>query len=113
MVFAELHEHNRKFPVGLVSDGVNKLLILLLGIAINKNGIILIDQIEDGFYFKRMASTWKVIDKFAKENGTQIFATTHSKECLDALLPVIEENEDDFALLRASRSDDSIRFSIR
>jgi hypothetical protein len=112
IVFAELEGQRRRLPVGLISDGVNKLLGILLTIATSPNGTLLIDQIEDGFYFKKMASTWKVIHKFAKANGTQIFATTHSKECLDALLPVLEANEDDFALLRASRTDDSIRFSV-
>ena len=111
-VFAEIEGQSRRLPVGLISDGVHKLLSILLTIATKPKGTILIDQIEDGFYFKKMASTWKVIHKFAKANGTQIFATTHSQECLSALLPVLEANEEDFALLRASRSDDSIRFSV-
>ncbi len=111
-VFAEVEESHRKLPVGLISDGVNKLLSLLLGIANNRNGTILIDQIEDGFYFKKMPSTWRVIHSFAKENQAQVFATTHSQECLDALFPVLDANEEDFALLRASRSDGSIKFTV-
>jgi hypothetical protein len=111
-VFADIQGGARKFPVGLISDGINKLLSLLLGIAMMPNGTVLIDQIEDGFYFKRIPTIWKIIHKFAKANGTQIFATTHSQECLNALLPVLEANEEDFALLRASRSDNSIRFSV-
>ena len=111
-VFAEISGQKRKLPVGLISDGVNKLLSVLLAIASYPNGTLLIDQIEDGFYFKRLSSTWRVIHKFAKENGTQVFATTHSRECLDALSPVLEANEGDFALLRASRTDDSTKFSV-
>jgi AAA15 family ATPase/GTPase len=72
----------------------------------------LIDQIEDGFYFKKMPSIWKIIHRFAKEKRTQIFATTHSHECMNALLPVLEANEDDFALLRASRSGDAAKVSV-
>lgn len=111
-VFAEVQDQKRKFPLGLISDGVNKLLSLLLGIASIPNGTVLIDQIEDGFYFKRMPSIWWVLHSFAHENGTQIFATTHSKECLDALLPVLEANPDDLALLRASRSEQAVKFSV-
>jgi AAA15 family ATPase/GTPase len=87
----------------LISGGVNKLLSILVGIASHANGTVLIDQFEDGFYFKKLPSIWKTIHKFAKENGTQLFATTHSQECLNALLPVLEANEEDFALVRASR----------
>jgi predicted ATPase len=111
-VFAEVEGQRRKFPVGLISDGVNKLLSILLGIASFPNGTVLIDQIEDGFYFKKLPSIWKVIHEFAKENHTQIFATTHSGECLNALLPQLEMNEGDFALLRAARSDESTQFSV-
>ena len=103
MVFAAMESHNRKFPIGLISGGVNKLLSILVGIASHANGTVLIDQFEDGFYFKKLPSIWKTIHKFAKENGTQLFATTHSQECLNALLPVLEANEEDFALVRASR----------
>lgn len=111
-VFASIEGSKRKLPAALVSDGFNKLLGILLSIASASKGTLLIDQIEDGFYFKKLPSIWKVIHGFAKANNTQIFATTHSKECLDALLPVIEANENDFALLRATRADDSIRFSV-
>jgi len=102
-VFASIEGSKRKLPAALISDGFNKLLGILLSIASASKGTLLIDQIEDGFYFKKMASIWKVVHKFAKANGTQIFATTHSQECLDALLPVLEANEEDFALVRASR----------
>lgn len=111
-VFASIEGSKRKFPAALVSDGFNKLLSILLCVACASNGTLLIDQIEDGFYFKKMPSIWKIIHGFAKENATQIFATTHSKECLDALLPVIEKNEEDFALIRASRFENSIKFSV-
>lgn len=111
-VFASIEGSKRKLPAALVSDGFNKLLGILLSIANASKGTLLIDQIEDGFYFKKLPSIWKVIHKFAKENGTQVFATTHSQECLDALLPTLEANEGDFALLRASRTNGSIRFSV-
>jgi len=112
MVYAEVDGTSRKFPVALISDGVNKLLSILLAIANFPNGTVLIDQIEDGFYFKKMPSIWKVIRSFAKDNNTQIFATTHSQECLTALLPTLEANQEDFALLHASRAGDSARFTV-
>ncbi len=111
-VFASIEGSKRKLPASLVSDGFNKLLGFLLSIASASKGTLLIDQIEDGFYFKKLPSIWKTIHKLAKEKGTQIFATIHSQECLDALLPVLEENEEDFALVRASRSEDSIVFRV-
>jgi hypothetical protein len=111
-VFASLEGSKRKLPAALVSDGFNKLLGILLSIASASKGTLLIDQIEDGFYFKKLPSIWKIIHQFALEKGTQIFATTHSQECLSALLPVLEAHEDDFALLRASRSEGVSKLTV-
>jgi AAA15 family ATPase/GTPase len=102
-VFASLRGQEKKIPVGLLSDGVNKLMGILLGIAAYKGGTVLIDQIEDGFYYDRLASIWKLIYEFASVYSVQIFATTHSQECLQALLPILATNQNGFSLLRSER----------
>lgn len=111
-VFASVEGSKRKFPAALVSDGFNKLLSILLSIASASKGTLLIDQIEDSFYYKKLPSIWRVICRFAVEKDVQIFATTHSRECLEALLPIIEKNENDFALLRASKMNGASRIMV-
>jgi hypothetical protein len=110
MVFASLVGRREKLPVALISDGVNKLLSMLLAIASFPQGMILIDEFESGFYYKRLPSIWESVYAFARFNEVQIFATTHSQECLRALVPVLQKNAQDFCLLRAERPtpDDSI-----
>jgi hypothetical protein len=102
-VFASVRGSTKKLAVGLLSDGVNKLLSILLGIATYPGGTILIDQIEDGFYYDRFESIWKTIYSFAVLHHAQIFATSHSRECLRALLPVAQEHTSDLCLLRTKR----------
>jgi hypothetical protein len=107
VVFASFKGNRRKLPVALISDGINKLLGILLGIASFPKGSILIDQIEDGFYFDRMPSIWRTIYRFAQDNDAQIFATTHSMEFLNAMRDAIRGHEEDFALLHAQRENGS------
>ena len=104
-VFAKLTGHERKLPVALLSDGINKLMGILLGIASNKRGLVLVDQIEDGFYFERMPSIWRLIYRFALDNDVQVFATCHSLEFLKAMHEIMRGNEEDFALLHAYREN--------
>ena len=104
-VHASISGYERKIPVALLSDGINKLMGILLGIATYKNGLILIDQIEDGFYYDRLESIWRLIYRFATDNNVQLFVTTHSQDCLRALLPTLRGHTDDFCLLRAQRED--------
>ncbi len=105
MVFAAVRGKKRKIPVGLLSDGINRLLSLLVGIAYFGNGAVLIDQIEDGFYFTHFESIWKILRSFASNYNVQLFITTHSKECIEAIKPTLEEHAEDFRLLRAERND--------
>ncbi len=110
-VFATVRGTNKKLPVGLLSDGINKLLSILLGIASFSRGTVLIDQIEDGFYFDRLQSIWEIIHSFAVLHNVQVFATTHSRECLESLLPTVKNHTSDFCLLRAKREKDSCSVS--
>lgn len=103
MVFASIKGNSRKMPIPLVSDGVNRLLGICLGIANTKSGMILIDQVEDGFHHSLLPSIWKSIYSLASYYDVQIFASTHSAECLRAMAPTLKEHEDDFSLLRASK----------
>jgi hypothetical protein len=105
MVFAKLDGKSRKFPIPLVSDGVNRLMGICLGIASFKGGTVLIDQIEDGFHHKLLPSIWKSIYTLATTFNVQLFVSTHSAECIRAMLPIIKGHEDDFCLLRSFRKE--------
>jgi len=109
-VFAKLKDQTTKLPLGVVSDGINKLFSLLLGIASSKDGVVLIDQIEDGFYYKRFESLWRIIYRVTKENNCQLFITSHNKELLQALTPTILGNEGDFTMLHSDRTRGLIQF---
>jgi AAA15 family ATPase/GTPase len=105
MIYAKLPTMKEKIPITNVSDGVTKLLSILLAIATLPQGVILIDELDNGFYYDRLAAIWSVLLDFCRERDVQIFASTHSKECLDALLPVLEEHESEFSLIRMEKSD--------
>jgi hypothetical protein len=106
MVFAKVDGKARLMPIALLSDGINRLLGICLGLVYFKGGTVLIDQLEDGFHYKILPSIWNSVFSLAEKFKVQVFASTHSKECLDAMLPVMRGHEDSFCLLKASRKDD-------
>jgi hypothetical protein len=103
MVFADVEGKSRKMPVALLSDGVNRLLGICLGIAYYRGGTILIDQLEDGFHHKLLPAIWSSIYTLAEQCKVQLFVSTHSNECLRAMLHTLKGHEEDFCLLRAHR----------
>jgi predicted ATPase len=102
MIFASVPYLPEKIPVTLLSSGINKLLCLLLAIASYPKGAVVIDEIEIGFYFSRMPSVWRLLLSFAKKYDVQIFASTHSEECLKALAVACKKQPDDAVLIRTS-----------
>ena len=46
---------------------------------------------------------WSILLSLTEECDGQIFASTHSWECLKAAVPIIHKNVDAFALIRTSK----------
>jgi len=71
---------------------------------------ISIDEIENGFHYSSQEILWNAIINSAKEFNVQIFATTHSLECVKAYSSALSRlypQEDDLRLFRIERRKDN------
>ena len=71
-------------PIKTMGDGMNRLFGLGMALACAKGGILLVDEIENGIHWSVLPDVWKFVVKVAKRLGVQVFATTHSNDCLKA-----------------------------
>jgi len=71
-------------PLKSMGDGMNRLFGLGMALACAKGGILLVDEIENGIHWSALPEVWKFIVKVAKRLNVQVFATTHSNDCLRA-----------------------------
>ncbi len=69
-------------PLNIVGDGTRRLLSILISTTFLKGGIILIDEIENGFHFSSLKILCESIINFSISNDVQLFITTHSQEIL-------------------------------
>ncbi len=100
----------RLIPVPLMGQGMGRLLQIALAIPDARNGIVLIDELENGIHHSIMQSVWTGIAELARANRVQVFATTHSRECIDAALAAFNADPTaDFALHRLESTSDGIR----
>jgi len=99
----------RLLPLPLLGEGMARLLSIVLAIANTPNGIVLIDEIETGFHHTVLKKIWKAIGQAARQYNTQIIATTHNRECIQAAHEAFSEMEAyDFALHRLDRIGEEI-----
>lgn len=85
---------NRLVPINMLGDGIRKLLAIITSLYGCKEGIIFIDEIDNGMHFSSLASLWKAILKTARMLDVQVFATTHNIESLQALNKILSEIDD-------------------
>lgn len=97
-------------PLQQMGDGMGRVLSLVLTIAKSLGGIVLIDEIEHGLHYSVMTEVWKAVARAARKADVQIFATTHSWECVQAAHEALAGSDPyDFRLQRLERVGDDIR----
>lgn len=72
-------------PLSVVGDGMARLLTHLLAVAEAKGeGLALLDEVENGIHHSALGGMWKAVAAAARRANAQVFATTHSLECVVA-----------------------------
>lgn len=94
---------NEKIPLGELSGGISKFAAYTLAILANPGGVVLIDEIEDGVYYKNMPDVWRSLVTLCLREEVQLIVSTHSYEFLQAAAPILarEEIAKESQLLRA------------
>ncbi|WP_299245812.1 AAA family ATPase, partial [uncultured Brachyspira sp.] len=74
-------------------EGINRYIAIICAIWASKDGYLFIDEIENGIHYTNYPKLWKLIFDISKEANCQIFAATHSKECIEAFNNENKNNE--------------------
>jgi predicted ATPase len=71
-------------PLQSMGDGMGRLLQLVLSALRAGDGFLLVDEIENGLHFSVQERVWDVLFTLSNRYGMQVFATTHSSDCVRA-----------------------------
>lgn len=103
-------------PISMASDGLKNLAQILSYVMVAGDGIVLIDEIENGLHYSTYGEVWGALDRVSKETGCQIIATTHSYEFMLDAAEASRESEfvNDFCYYRLEKGafgNKAIRYS--
>lgn len=74
---------NKQFlPLAMLGGGVQTILSIGLAIINCKNGALFLDEFESAIHYSNLTNIWEKIGEMAEEYNCQIFAVTHSLECV-------------------------------
>jgi hypothetical protein len=86
--------HEQPIPIGSLGDGMWRMMAMAIAITQCKGGILLIDEIDTGLHYTVMSDMWRLVFEAAKDLDVQVFATTHSFDCIHSLASVCLSGHD-------------------
>jgi len=102
-------------PVSLRSmgEGMNRILGIILALVNAREGMLLVDEIESGLHYTVQTNVWRLIFKLAHQLNVQVFATTHSWDCIESFQKAaVEDLAEEGLLIRLENKDDEVNTTI-
>jgi len=95
----------RPIPLNSLGDGILRVLQLVLKVFPAKDGFLLIDEFENGLHFSVQEKVWALLFELAQKLNIQIFATTHSWDCIESFAKTAIARQDiEGVLFRVGKS---------
>lgn len=99
----------RKMPIAFMGEGITRLLSILVAIASTPDGIVCVDEIENGIHYSLFPKVWEAIETMAKAYNCQMFITTHSHDALHGLYEYSQQSKTtEISFTRLDRVEHSI-----
>ena len=84
---------SERMPLSQLGQGTYRIVSILADLMGSKPDLFLIDEIENGVHYTALPKIWRALADIAEALDVQIFATTHSKECLAAAIRVFHHED--------------------
>lgn len=86
-------------PLYTYGTGMQKAVMLSAILSLKKNGVILIDEIDNALNISAFGEVFPWFVRSCKEQNVQAFITTHSAEAIDAILDTVRPDDDDIRII--------------
>jgi AAA15 family ATPase/GTPase len=96
-------------PLKSMGDGMTRLFHIIVALVNAQNGLLLIDEFENGLHWSVQPSVWDIVFQLAEKLNVQVFATTHSRDCVQGFDSAWNKYPTLGAFFRLDAKDGSIR----
>jgi AAA15 family ATPase/GTPase len=70
-------------PLKSMGDGITRLFHIIVALVNARNGLLLIDEFENGLHWSVQPKVWDIVFQLSERLNVQVFATTHSRDCIE------------------------------
>lgn len=103
----------RPIPLRSLGDGMNRILGIILALVNVQDGLLLVDEIENGLHYSIQTALWSIILQVASRLNVQVFATSHSWDCIEAFQRATHEHaQEEGMLIRLEKKESDIKVTL-
>jgi AAA15 family ATPase/GTPase len=96
-------------PLKSMGDGMTRLFHIIVALVNAQNGFLLIDEFENGLHWSVQPKVWNIIFQLSEKLNVQVFATTHSRDCIKGFDSNWDQYPELGAFFRLDVKDELIR----
>jgi AAA15 family ATPase/GTPase len=87
--FVVVGPNSERVRLSTMGDGINRILTIILSLLnCPSGGALCLDEIDNGLHFSVQKQLWEMVFSLARELDVQVFATTHSMDCIRSFAQV-------------------------
>lgn len=101
-----------RVPIGSLGDGMWRMLGVAIGLVMSRGGILLIDEIDTGLHHSILSKMWQLVFRASDELDVQVFATTHSRDCVESIASIAHSESRDRSDVMIHRIESGLSTSI-
>jgi AAA15 family ATPase/GTPase len=96
---------DERISLKTMGDGLTRLFHIILALVNARDGFLLIDEFENGLHWSIHSIIWKTIFEVSKKLNVQVFATTHSQDCVRGFYRIWKNKEKEGTFYRLEIDD--------
>ncbi|MBD2312280.1 AAA family ATPase [Desertifilum sp. FACHB-1129] len=79
----KIKDIDEPLPLKSMGDGMSRLFHIVVALVNSRNGLLLIDEFENGLHWSVQPLVWEIVFQLSEKLNVQVFATTHSRDCIE------------------------------
>lgn len=89
-----IYSDELQLPLKSLGAGMTHLLHIILALINAKDGLLLIDEFENGLHYTVHTQLWELIFILSQKLNVQVFATTHSRDAIASFHEIWQQHPD-------------------
>ncbi len=112
-IVLSLRDDSQPWQFGSLGEGSKRIFAISTALSSCHRGVALLDELDTGLYYSRLADMWRMVIQSAKDLDVQVFATTHSLDCIRGLAEAVRQDESCMPEVAIHSIDRRMKESVR